>query len=320
MTDDPYRTLEEQLRGAVTQRRPRRRWARLPRGVVPAIAVVAVLGTGAATAKVVLGPDDQPANQVKQALFAGTQATQGTPACRPRRHTVTPTLVDDPVPPAALARLGVLRRPATADDRLPAAPSRFGPAEILRRSVRVARTPDGYRFPLHLTRGPLAAPGLPVDPIACMRAQRAASIAAAQRFDAPVRAEVRRTADRQLAGVTAAQSATTISVVLGEVRPDGRPVSSGGGRFDPARFPALGALGLARIGHHRYVDLSGLVPDGVATVRIVDGDGHPRVHPVTVRTNDNVFHALLPHRMGPHLTVEWRSPRGAVLRRTHPHY
>jgi hypothetical protein len=68
------------------------------------------------------------------------------------------------------------------------------------------------------------------------------------------------------------------------------------------------------------VALSGLVPDGVARVRVVDAAGHPRVRAVSIAVSDNVFHALLPRRMGPRMVVEWRAPSGRVLRRTHPRY
>jgi hypothetical protein len=69
---------------------------------------------------VVLGPDDQPRNQVKQALFAGQRAADDSPSCQ----SVAPRavrLVDAPVPAGLLDQLGVLRRPATASDRIPTA-------------------------------------------------------------------------------------------------------------------------------------------------------------------------------------------------------
>ncbi|HWI70558.1 MAG TPA: hypothetical protein VNT55_01285 [Baekduia sp.] len=317
---DPYKILEEQLAGAVRARRVRR-WSprRWPRGVVPAIAVAAVLGTGAATAAVVLRPDDQPANEVKQALFAGEQAADGAAVCR-RVRAAQPRLVDDPVPPGLLAQLGVLRRPATAADRLPPGQVRFGAADVLRRSIRVARASDGWSYRFYLSRGVLAPLSGPADPVACARVRRDAAIAAAERFDPGVRTEVARRVNAEVGSLEDQAAGQTLSFTLMEQRPDGRGTGGGGGFIKGDRIPAAGGIGHFRRGNHRYVALSGLVPDGVARVRVLDGSGSPRERPRTIEVRDNVFHALLPRRFGPRLTVEWRSPSGRVLRRTHPRY
>jgi hypothetical protein len=86
--------------------------------------------------------------------------------------------------------------------------------------------------------------------------------------------------------------------------------------------PATGSVGTTRVGGRQRVELSGIVPDGVASVRILDraGPRKRRARPATVSVRDNVYHALLARRMGPRMTVEWRGPGGAVVRRGHPSY
>lgn len=322
---DPYKTLERQLGDAVTRRsdaatggeRPRARWRR---GVLPVIALVGLLGTGAATAAVVLGPDDQPDNQVKQALFAGEQHARATPACR-RVKPAAVRLVDDPLPSGVLDQLGVLRRPATADDRVPRGQLRFGGGVVLARSIRVARASDGWGYRLFLSRGAQSAGGPTIaDPLRCVQTRRDASIAAAAQFDDDVRARVEMTTDREVASVRDLVSGQALSLSLIEVRPDGRMAGGGATIIRNNKIPATGSVGTVRVGDRRYVALSGLVPDGIATVRVVDRSGSPRARSVTIPVADNVYHALLPRRMGPRMTVEWRASDGRVIRRTHPRY
>jgi hypothetical protein len=322
---DPYKNLEEQLGDAVRRRRgagagaAARRFARWPRGAVPALAALAVVGTGGATAAVVLRPDDRPANQVKQALFAGEQAAKAAPACRAVK-TATPRLVDDPVPAWLLARLGVLRRPATTSDRVPSGALGLGGLDVLRRSIRVARAGDGWSYRFFLSRGVVSIGHGQANPVACAHVRRDASVAAAARFGAGVRGQVAAIVDPQVTVVEDQAAGRTLAFTLMAVQPDGRTTGGGGGLLRGETIPATGSIGTSRHGNHRYVTLSGLVPDGVARVRVVDDSGHPRERAVTIAVRDNVFHALLARRMGPRLTVEWRAASGRVLRRTHPRY
>ncbi len=321
---DPYKKLERQLAEAVRARGgARRRFGRV-RGIVPAVAVVAVLGSGAATAAVVLAPsgsspDDRPENQVKQALWAGRRAAAASPACRPASAGKV-RLVDDPVPSWVLARLGVLRRPATAGDAVPAARLGVGAEEVLRRSVRVARAGDGYMYRLYVSRGLPRFPGLPADQLGCARVRERAAEAAAARFGADVRHTVAASVGRETRAIEDAVAGRSLTLALMELRPDGRPTGGGATVLKDHKIPATGGVGPVRRGNRRYVSLSGLLPDGVATVRIVDRDGAPPERARVVRVRDNVFHALLPHRFGPRMTVEWRDAAGRVVRRTHPRY
>ncbi|MCU1676176.1 MAG: hypothetical protein JWM93_934 [Frankiales bacterium] len=322
---DPYKNLERQLGDAVRRRAAaaggvRGRRARWTRGALPTIAAIAVLGTGAATAAVVLGPDDQPDNQVKQALMAGERAARASLACRHVKPT-TMRLVNDPVPARVLAQLGVLRRPASARDQVPRTRRNFGNGEVLAGSIRVARASDGWSYRLFLSRGVQSFAGTTVaDPLGCAQSRRDASVAAAARFDADGRARVARTVDREVAFVANLISGRALSLSLMEMRPDGRPNGGGATIIRNNKIPATGGIGTLRIGHRRYVALSGLVPDGVVTVRVVDGSGSPRERAVKILVADNVFHALLSRRMGPRMTVEWRAADGSVIRRTHPRY
>jgi hypothetical protein len=316
--NDPYENLERQLGDAVRRRaagagRVRRRRGGWSRGVLPAIAAIAVLGTGAATATVVLGPDDQPKNQVKQALFAGHRVAQASPACRQVRPSAV-RLVDDPVPAGLRAQLGILRRPAAARDRVRRAELGSG-GDFLARSIRVARAADGWSYRLYLSRGiqsPIA------DPLGCARTRRDASIAAAAQFDADVRAQDSRVVDREVADVAELSSGQTLTLVFDELRPDGRKASGGATIIHGNTIPAIGS-GMGNF-RGRHVSLSGLVPDSVATVRVVGRTGSPRQRSVTIPVTDNVFHVLVSRRMRPRMTVEWRTSDEKVIRRTRPRF
>lgn len=290
------------------------RRARWSRGVLPAVAAIAVLGTGTAAATVVLGPDDQPENQVTQALFAGHRAAEASPDCRPAMPRAL-RLVDDPVPPGLLAQLGVLRRSEATRDRNARAEQKLGGGEVLARSVRVARADDGWSYRLSLARGsqsPFA------DPLRCAQTRRDASIAAAADFDAEVRTRVTKVVDGELAYAAELYSGQTFTLQFDELRPDGRQASGGATIIHDDTIPAVASsMGSFR---GRYVSLSGLVLDGVATVRVIDRSGSPRARAVTIPVNDNVYHALMPRRMGPRMLVEWRAPDGSVVRRTHARY
>jgi hypothetical protein len=314
---DPYKKLEEQLTDVVRARRPTRAW--WSRGVVPIVAVVGVLGSGAATAAVVLRPDDRAESQVRQALTAGERAAAVAPACDHVR-TSAPRMVDDPVPPWLSARLGVLRRPATAADRVPRKQLGFGGTEVLTRSVRVARATDGWNYRFFLSRGVMHIGAAEADPLACAKVRQRASVEAARGFDASVRREVAVQVGRTVRAVADQVAGRTLTLSQIEVRPDGRTAGGGAAFLRAGRLPATGSVGTFRRGNRRSVSLSGLVPDGVAEVRILDRDGTPKQRPRVVRVNDNVYHALLPHRFGPRMTVEWRDASGRVLRRTHPRY
>jgi hypothetical protein len=252
-------------------------------------------------------------------LFAGAQAGKLAPACR-RIPTRTPRLLSDPVPTWLTAKLGLLRRPATAADRVPLSSLSFGGPEVLRDSVRVARAGDGWSYRFWISRGVVPLAATLADPVGCQQVRHDASIAAAAGFSTGVRAEVARIVDGGLTSVRDQAAGRTLVFSLMEARPDGRPTGGGSGPLRARKIPATGSIGTYRRGNQRYVALSGLVPDGVASVRVIDGSGSPRERPVRVRISDNVFHVLLPRRMGPHMTVEWRDAAGAVIRRTHPRY
>jgi hypothetical protein len=322
--NDPYDVLERQLGDAVRRRAAgasastsgaRRRRPGWNRGALPAIAAIAVLGTGAAAAAVVLGPDDQPRNQIKRALYAGTRAAQTSPACQRARPRAM-RLVDDPVPAGLLTQLGVLRRPAAARERVPLPEMTLGGGEVLARSIRVARAGDGWGYRLYLSRGLAGAPV--ADPLGCAQRRRDASIAAAAHFDAEVRAQVTKVVDREVAYVADLNSGQTLTLQFDELRPDGRKASGGETIIHNNTIPAIGS----RMGNFRgrYVSLSGLVPDGVASVRVLDRSGQPRRRAVTIPVTDNVYHALMSRRMGPRMSVEWRGPDDRLLRRTHAQY
>jgi hypothetical protein len=252
------------------------------RALLVAAAALAVGGGVAAAAGVLGGGDDDHA--VKQALSAGSTAMKHEPACAPRRGPAATDVIPGRASAAVLRQLGVFRRPAAAADRVPTSQLTSG-GNVLRDSVRVARASDGVRYLMYVSRG---MPRSRRDPVACK------SIAAGR----------------------------TEMLTVMTVRPDGRLGSGGGTLIANRRVPAMGSVDIVRVNGRARVELSGVVPDGVASVRILDRSGPRklRARPQVRAVRDNVYHLLLALRMGPRMTVEWRSPGGAVVRRVHPRY
>jgi hypothetical protein len=315
VTEDPFDTLERQLRDAVQRRRRRR----VPRGLLATAAALALGGGVAAAAGVLGGSGDDAA--VKRALFAGSSRAHRTAACTVRApRTAAPQVVAGRPSPPVLAQLGIFRRPAAAADRVP--PSRLVMGAVLSDGVRVARAVDGTRYVLLVSRGTPRFPGAIRDPVGCARAEHDASIAAAAHDTAAVRARVRRIVDARLASMQRAASGATETLTAMLLLPNGHLGSGGATLIVNGHLPATGAIGFVRVRDKPRVELSGVIPDGVASVRIVDRDGPRarRAHPTTVAVRDNVFHVLLPRRMGPRMTEEWHAPDGHVVRRLHPRY
>jgi hypothetical protein len=317
VTEDPYDALERQLRDAVRARRRRRR---APRALLVTAAALAVGGGVAAAAGVLNGGDDD--NTVKQALFVASSATNHAPACAMRPGPRAPNVVPGRASAAVLRQLGVFRRPATAADRVPTSELRFG-GDVLRDSVRVARASDGVRYLMYVSRGLPRFSRSIRDPVACVRAAREAALAwAAAHAAAAVQARVRRIMDGRAERTESLAAGRTETLTVVSLRPDGRLGGGGATIIANGRVPAMGSVGIVRVNGRTRVELSGVVPDGVASVRILDraGPRKLRARPQVRAVRDNVWHALLARRMGQRMTVEWRSPSGAVVRRVHPRY
>jgi hypothetical protein len=282
-----------------------------------------ILGGGVATAAVVVQHKStaSPEAQMRQAMAASSRALRTLPACRGAKQRRV-RLVDEPVPTWLSDHLGILRRPQTAADRARDVTLRYAVGSvILRASRRLAVQPDGWSYRFALMRGTGSFYAAQSDPVACAEGRRAVALAAAASFPAAVQKAVRREVDGELAAVRDAASGRTLEYQITEFRPDGLTTSSGGGSLDPARpLPASAGIGTYAHGDVRGHSVSALVPDGVATIRILDTSGSPRERPRTVKVVDNFFHTILPRRFGPTMVLQWRAPSGRVVRTTHLHY
>lgn len=320
MTQNPFDDLEQQLRGAVAARRRRER-RRVSRRTLAAVAVALTLTGGVAAAATLLSNDgDQAA--ARRAVDRGTSVASSLPVCATRRSPKAVVVSGDPASAAVLAQLGVFRRPPTAADRLPAgfALTPFTGTVLLKDTVRVARTEDGARFLLFITRG-ARFPG-PADPVACATAARAEALKAAAADNAAVRARVNTIMSKRLARVRSIASGATEDLNFLQFAPNGRSVGGGATYITNGRIPALTNYGPGKRHGRRIVSISGLVPDGIATVRAIDRGGpkRSRVSPLTVAVHDNVYSLAAPRRVGPRVTLEWRNAAGTVVRRVHVRY
>lgn len=332
---DPYKNLEDQLRGAVERRapeaapepppprRPRRRFTWPRGGAIPVLLGAVVLGGGVATAAVVVQHRSTatPQEQMRQAMDAGARAMRTLPACR-HVKAERPRLISEPVPSWLSQRLGILRRPQTAADRASSGSLRFAVGSvILRDSRRVAVQPDGWSYRFLLARGVGSFFPSQADPVGCGEGARDAALAAAASFPPAVRRKVRDQEDAEVAAVERLASGKSLQYQISEFRPDGLATSSGGGTLGPnGPLPATSGIGNYHHGHVRGHSVYSLIPDGVATIRLVDAAGTPRAKPITVKVVDNFFHVLLPRRFGPTFILQWRSPSGRLVRTTHLRY
>lgn len=174
---------------------------------------------------------------------------------------------------------------------------------------------------MYLSRGAFAG-FTPNDPVACASLRQRASEAAAQ---PDIVKAVRAQTERELQPVR--REAARIRLIFSLIMTADRYGQPGGGGAGPLPVdggaPKTGSVGLGRRGDRRFVRLTGLIPDGIADVRIRDRDpgaGGRRTPPVRIEVRDNVFAAELPRGMGPRMTVEWLDPDGKVRGRTNPQF
>ena len=319
MSKDPYDELGKQLGRAIG----RRRGSRLPHRsgfLVALLAVTAGGGAVAAAAGVLSSSPDHDA-RVRAALNAGYEQTRTDPKCRLLPREKTPRLVEGAVPATLAAELGVFRRAQSQRERDARKGLMIGGQFVLADSIREVRTPDGTKFRLFLSRGGF--PGFtPIDNLGCMNLRRNASLAAS----APdIKDDVLVIADRDIQ--RARRDARRNPLYLSFVVVADRYGRSGGGGAGPLTAaggaPKTGSVGVGRRGNRKFVSLTGLVRDGVTSVRVRDrdprGDG-ARTPPVRVRVRGNIYAAELPRGMGPRLTVEWLDARDHVVETTHPRY
>lgn len=313
MTDDPITTLEQQLRGAV---RRRRRHRLRQRGALALVAAL-VLGGGVAAASQLLGSDTQSA--ADRAIAAGQTAAIKQAACATQGRRGEPRMVSDPLPTDVTHRLGVFRRAATQDDHTASRYLGLGGVRVLARSLRVAKAADGSRFAMAVSYGRLNLPGTPIDQTACLRATLREALAQPEASNPGVRTEINAKLGGQIRRAQALIDGTAHFLTIMTLDPRGRALGGGGTILHDGKIPAFASIGPVRHGRERRIEVTGLVPDGIHDVRLIDSAGPKaqRVPPRVVTIRDNVYHAALPRKAGPRISVQWRTRNGQVVRTTH---
>jgi hypothetical protein len=341
-----FHDLEEQLRTAAHERtsgapgdaarpgprprpHPRRglRWLAGGARAVPVVASVAVAVVVLVGALVLLGhrggqsptppasggPDtalaalvlNTPKAQLRHEVAligSATRKVQASAACRVARPRTAPQIHAAPGQ-ALLSTLGVLRRPATPADRLPAGlgsamyPGVSFYAGAARRAARI-RGATYYLVPIRQD------PAGGVPSTRCFALQSAALAKALPTFPRALRSPVRRLQAALIAYDTrlAAQRPTdAVCVVTAQRNGGGMGCSDTAGQIRNGLFP-----------EDDNGVLSGLVPDGVASVRLsLPGRSAVAiVHSNFYATNVGVSRPLKPGS----ITVTWRAADGRIIR------
>jgi hypothetical protein len=228
-------------------------------------------------------------------------------------------MVSDPLPPDITRRLGIFRRASTRDDQVADRYLGLGGVRVLARSLRVAKTTDGSRFEVAISYGRLNLPGTAIDQAACLRATLRAALAQPEANNPGVRTEINATLGAQIRRAQALINGTAHFLTVMTLDPRGRALGGGGTILHDGKIPAFASIGPVRHGHARRIEVTGLVPDGIHDVRLIDSAGPKaqRVPPQVVTIRDNVYHAALPRKAGPRISVQWRTRNGHVARTTH---
>lgn len=324
MTQDPFDDLEQQLKNSVAQRRTRR--VRVSGRALIAVAAALVLTGGVAAGATLLSRDAETA-AVNRALARGQSAAMTKPACALTTRNQAGQVVAGAPSEAVLSQLGVFRRRQRPSDlelppKFTTTPPPTG-SVFLKNSVRIAQTPDGARVVLFVTRGLPRFPGTPADPIACATATQSESIKAAANDNATVRGRVEKITTARLQRARAVATGARDSINFVQLTSRGRVAGASATYVSSTgKIPALASYGQGKLNGRRTVNISGLVPDGITTVRAIDRSGPTkrRVSPVTVAVHDNVYSVVASQRMGPRVTLDWRNTQGEVVRRVHVRY
>jgi hypothetical protein len=201
------------------------------------------------------------------------------PACRPpnpfQREV---TFTDDPPRQASLDAFAILRRPGTAAERAAADDVSDLPAEdVYRNHVRFARSASGRRITVVVARDTSFYEPRPPECVTELRAQARRVLRRAHE-DAKTRRAVRRGLEQVIRHEWTAPAAP---------EEDGFFVFSGGGGGGGTGLSDVLRRGtfLGSGGTGRPTTFSGLVPDGVARVRVAFRGGPVR----TVVVRDNVI-------------------------------
>jgi hypothetical protein len=312
--NDFFDELESQLAGAA--RASARRRLRLPRwiGVVPALAAVGVavvvvvlaltlLHHGHPATAAATGPAQR--GYLPAEVKYLREAARHVPECHAGKGPVLPATSDGSPGPELLSLLAVLRRPATAADQLPR--SLHAGAEtqgIYVHYIRLARVSDGMSY--YIVPAESVARKVFI-PARCYAAIIAAVRAELPQIPAKYRAPTLDLAERIVARDRLAARARTGPGVC--LLMTGNAGTAGTCGATAAQLTSVGLVSFSG-------SVSGVVPDGVATVtlRYPDGGGrHPKT--VTASVVGNVFASATTMELRlPSPSMIWRSSTGAVLK------
>ncbi len=275
--------------------------------VAVAIAAIAIVALGHHHAgdlqhSVAAGPSQR--HELRYIQNANRRASR-TAACRDSGRPL-PSVTNDSPSKSLLRVLGVLRRPARTADTLPGSlRSGHSVGDMYPNYVRLALVKDGVSY--YIVPVASLAPSRGASP-ACYQAHRAALKAELPRIPPSERAATLAFQNRQIAGAQRLQAKQNRGgvCVLTESR-----YEENGACDASASIAQQGLL-------TDYGLLSGIVPDGVATVTARYAPTRTsRAHVVTTRVVGNVFATSLKI---PHNTVDlqptliWRAADGTILK------
>lgn len=302
-------TLERRFAGSAA--RAAGRWRRnapvaLAAAVAVAVAALALTLGGKGQAPATHGPGGSLPGSEQQALrFIRTAARNArrTGACRAPVQNI-PAVIHGSPSQALLSELSVLRRPATAADRLPSVVQGIADVRgVYVNYTRRARVLDGIAYYI-----------LPARSVGQLVLHLSARCDAAMAL--AFHNELRRI-PKQLRAQTTSLWDRLVVAQQRQAPGDGDGIcllfaagQSGGGECGATatqlqRTGMITAFGL----------LSGVVPDGVASVSVSYPDGTGRARTVTANVVGNVF--ITPFRNGhPPLSpsITWRSAQGRVIK------
>lgn len=303
------------------------------RPIIPTTLLAALALAAAAQPSSAVSLDDAAAERREQRAIdlinAATRSMRQDPACRPRWERTT-TFSDD-APSAALREtLSLLRRPAIPEDQIAPPPlpglglERLGAQGVHRRWIRMGRAADGSEHYLVVAQGR----GGPAPlPRACLRRrhdelQRLLTGEDRRVRRLALRTEARVNRDEHPAGGFPRREA----IFLFDRAHDGS-LGGGGGGVDLAWFKRHGLFDSAQRGSEDISQVTGLVPDGVATIEATFSrrasrgphrapDLYPSDVELTVPVQDNLVSFTVPRDAPDALPTQmvWRAADGSVVR------
>jgi hypothetical protein len=312
MTSDPFEVLDRQLQMAVRSRHFVRR-RRVRRGII-VLAGGMVVSVGVAVAGGALGGP----SAADRAISAGESAAMQRAACAPGVPR-KPHLVSGEADPVVLRNFAVFRRGPNSGDHVPRRLLALGGRDVLRSTIRTARATDGTRYAVFISRGAGNFKTSPADPLECTLAARASALAQPGARPASVRSQVLAEMNRRVQRTRDVLQGRSQFLTIVYLTRTGRYAGFDATIIDHGRLPPTNAVRVSQRSSGRVVGVSGLVPDVVHDLRILDRDAKPgrRTHSVVISVRDNLVHEHLPRRMGPRLRAQWRDSSGRVLKATH---